>query len=72
MCENIDSILDDFVEDCTLSYDGILNINDLRNEVNEMLGELEFESKIFFCDLLKSFRSIIQAVKQADGDHLKD
>ena len=70
VCENIDSILEDRVEERTENYNRISvpSLTCLRRVVAEMHRDMEFDSQLF-CNLLKSYPSRMQAVEQAGVGH---
>ena len=65
VCENIGRILEDCVEERTANYDGIPSLNDLRQIMIEVLGEME----VVFCYCLKSYPSRMQVMVKAGGGH---
>lgn len=48
MWEGIGRVLPDCIKESTVSYDSILNLDDLRREVTEKFSEIKFDSLLFF------------------------
>ena len=56
---NIDSILQDRVKERTSSnYNGIPNLNDMRQVAIEVLTEMKCDSQLLFCFLIRSHPSL--------------
>lgn len=47
MWEGIGRVLPDCIKESTVSYDSILNLDDLRREVTEKFSEIKFDSLLF-------------------------